>query len=74
MDVSSQERWVLALESFTGIPFIVCNSPGKKCANFCCVHGFNLQHIVWEKSCFFSASLWGMHRRAGVNLSFAVCG
>lgn len=56
-DVSSQERWVLAVESFAGIPFIVCNSPGKKYTAFCCVQGFNLFHSVCEKSCFSSVSL-----------------
>ena len=74
MNVSSEECWVLALESFTGITFIVSDSLGKKCTKFCCEHAINLCNIVWEKSCFSSVSLWGVPRRAGVNLSFAVPG
>ena len=74
MSVSSEECWVLALDSFTGITFIVSNSLGKTCNNFCCVHAINLCNIMWEKSCFSSVSLWGVPRRACVNLSFAVSG
>lgn len=61
---------MLALEHFTGIAFIVSNSLGKMCEEFCCVHIINLRNFMWEKSCFSSMSLWGVPRRAGVNLSF----
>ena len=74
MNISSEECWLLALESFTGVTFIVSNSLGKKCTKFCCVHAINLCDITWEKSCFSSVPLWGVPRRAGVNLSFVVPG
>jgi len=74
VNVSSEECWVLALESFAVITFIVSDSLGKKCSRFCCVHAINLCNIMWEKFCFSSVSLWGVPRRAGVNLSFTVSG
>lgn len=50
MNVSSEECWVLVLESFMGITFVVSHSPGEKCTEFCCVHAFGLCKITWVKS------------------------
>lgn len=74
MNISSVEHWVLSLESFRDITFIVSHSLGKKYPKFYCVHAVNLCNIMWENSCFSSVSLWAVPRRAGLNLSFVAAG